>query len=58
MLVLSASSMKSKAFDTLHKSVMYNKNALDLKSTPGALHIYCIFRESFISIQSSVQTEF
>ena len=31
--------MKSKAFDTLHKSVMYNKNVLDLKSTPGALHI-------------------
>ena len=26
MLVSSAKSMKSKAFDTLHKSLMYNKN--------------------------------
>ena len=37
MLVLSANSMKSKAFDTLHKSLMYNKNILDLKSTHWAL---------------------
>ena len=38
MLVLSANSMKSKGFDTLHKS-MYNKNMLDLKSTLAALYI-------------------
>ena len=37
MLVLSANSMKSKAFDTLYKSLMYNKNIQDLKSTLGAL---------------------
>lgn len=31
--------MKYKGFDTLHKSLMYNKNMLDLKSTLGALYI-------------------
>ena len=34
MLVLSANSMKSKAFDTLHKSLMYNKNNTRPKIDP------------------------
>ena len=61
MLVLSANSMKSKAFDTLHKSLMYNKNNTRPKIDPlGTLHLmtFNVLREGIIFIHSSVQTEF
>ena len=43
MLVSSAKSMKSRAFDTLHKSLMYNKNnngrKVDPWGTPDLIYL-------------------
>ena len=41
-----AKSMKTKAFDTLHKSLMYNKNNNEAKMDPrGTPHSKCLEKE-------------
>ena len=45
MLVSSAKSMKSKAFDKLHKSLMYNKNNNGPKIDPWGTHLMYLEEE-------------